>query len=218
MDNQQIAKEVAGILLSIKAVTLELKKGYKWTSGIIAPIYCDNRMIISFPEARQKITQYFIKKIKENDLEFDVIAGTATAAVPFASFLAYELKKPMVYIRHKSKDYGAGKSIEGLLETGQRVLIIEDLVSTGGSSIRSVQICRDEATAKVVGCLAIFNYLFPEAKQAFKEADCPLYTLSNFNTLIEVAEEKNYLTSEEKTAALSWNADKTGWAKKVGLE
>ncbi len=210
-------KKVAEILLSIKAVTLNLTKGYTWVSGIIAPIYCDNRMTISFPKERQKIVDYFIQTIKENNIEFDTLAGTATAGIPWAAFLAEKLEKPMIYVRSKQKGHGKGNQIEGVLKPGQKVLVIEDLISTGGSSILAVESVRG-AGGDVVGCLAIFTYLFPESKEKFNNANCPLYVLSNFDSLIDVAEEQNFLTSEEKKAALSWNKDKTGWAKKVGLE
>ncbi len=210
-------KQTAEILLSIKAVTLNLKEGYKWTSGLIAPIYCDNRMTISHPEERQRIVDSFIKTIKDNNIEFDVLAGTSTAGIPWAAFLADKLNKPMVYIRSSHKGYGKGKQIEGDLTQGKKFLVIEDLISTGGSSIAAVESVK-EAGKEVVGCLAIFTYLFPESKEKFDNINCPLYTLTNFKTLLEIAEEKKYLTSEEKQAAMSWSENKSGWAKKVGLE
>jgi len=212
-----IEKKVAETLLSVKAVTLNLEKGYTWASGIITPIYCDNRMLISYPDERKTIIDGLIKTIEENGIEFDVLAGTATAGIPWAAFLAEKLNKPMIYIRSKAKGHGKENLIEGVLEPGKKVLVIEDLISTGGSSLKAVEAVK-KAKGDVIGCLAIFTYLFPESKEGFKNADCPLYTLSNFRTLIDVAVEKNYISAEEKEAALSWSEDKTGWAKKVGLE
>ncbi|PIN73418.1 orotate phosphoribosyltransferase [Candidatus Woesearchaeota archaeon CG10_big_fil_rev_8_21_14_0_10_45_16] len=198
-------------LLSIKAVSLRTNPPYTWTSGIKAPIYTDNRLIISFPDVREKVIDGFKRMIKDNDLEFDVIAGTATAAVPFASFLAWELKKPLVYIRHKAKEYGASKQIEGTMPEGARVLIVEDLISTGGSAIRSVEACRNEYKADVVGVIAVFNYQMHEAVSNFSKAECSLHTLSNFSTLVEVAAEQNYLRTEDKEKVLQWAADPEGW-------
>jgi orotate phosphoribosyltransferase len=210
MDTKQ---SIAKMLLGIKAVALRTNPPYTWTSGIKAPIYCDNRMIISFPEERKEVTQGFIEIIKEKKLEFDIVAGTATAAIPFAAFLAHEINKPMVYIRHKSKDYGAGKQIEGVMPEGAKVLIVEDLISTGGSSLRSVEICREEAKADVVGVIAIFNYNMALSQKGFADAKVPLYTLTDFETLVGVATEQKYLAQEDKENVLAWSKDPENWGK-----
>ncbi len=210
-------QKIAEILLTKKAVTLDLKKGYKWVSGIIAPIYCDNRVLMSYPPERQIVIDALLNTIKENNIEFDVLAGTATSGIPWAAFLADQLNKPMVYVRAKIKDHGRENIIEGVLELGQKVLVIEDLISTGGSSLSVVEALK-EAGNEITACLAIFTYLLPESAEGFGKADCPLYTLTNFKTLIEVAEEQNYISTEEKQAALSWSQDRWDWAKKVGLE
>lgn len=217
MSEKNITTAVAETLLSIKAVTLDLKKGYKWVSGIIAPIYCDNRLLMSYPVERQKIVDYFLQTIKDKNIKFDALAATATSGIPWAAWLAEKLSQPMVYVRSKIKDHGRENLIEGNLETGKRYLVIEDLISTGGSSLKTVEALKN-AGGQVVACLAIFTYLFPEAQTAFTNAHCPLYTLSDFEVLINVAAAENYISTEEKAAALSWSADKTGWAKKVGLE
>ena len=211
------ATEFANLLLSIDAVKLSVNPPFVWTSGIRTPIYCDNRLIISYPEERKKVIAGYRKLIEENNIEFDVIAGTATAAVPFASFLAYELNKPMVYIRHKSKDYGRSKQIEGKMETGARVLIIEDLISTGGSAIRSVESCKTEYDANVVAVLAVFTYEMKKAKQAFTETSIPLYTLSNFSTLVHLATEQGKLPSEQKDTVLSWSKNPEKWSENHGI-
>lgn len=204
-------QEIASILLNIKAVTLSTNPPYTWTSGIKAPIYCDNRLLISYPEERAKIIAGFEKLIEENNLEFDVIGGTATAAIPWASFLAMKLNKPLVYIRPKPKDYGAGKQVEGTMPKGARVLIVEDLISTGGSSIRSGEACEREFDAKVVAVIAIFNYEMEKSKQEFSTKNIPLFTLSNFSTLIQVATEQNYLKPEDKENVLQWSKDPEHW-------
>ena len=134
-NNRFLAKEIAQILLEKQAVKISTDPPFTWTSGMKSPIYCDNRLLISYPEERKKILEGFKNLIAENNLEFDVIGGTATAAIPWAAFLAFDLDKPMVYIRPKPKGHGAGRRVEGTMEKGSRVLIVEDLISTGGSSI-----------------------------------------------------------------------------------
>ncbi len=205
------ARSIAEILLSIKAVTLSTNPPYTWTSGIKAPIYCDNRLLISFPKERQEIIDSFKKLITANNLEFDVIGGTATAAIPWAAFLAYELGKPMVYIRPEPKGHGAGKQVEGTMAKNSRVLIVEDLISTGGSSIRSAEACTREYDAPIAGVIAIFTYEMQKAKDAFAAAKIPYYTLSSFSTLIELATEKKYLKPEDKASVLSWSANPSAW-------
>ncbi len=210
-----IAQEIAHILLNVKAVTLSTNPPYTWSSGIKAPIYCDNRMLISFPAERKKVVEGFKKLVAENHLEFDVIGGTALAAVPWAAFLAYELNKPMVYIRPEPKAHGKGKQVEGVMESGAHVLIVEDLISTGGSSLKSAAACSKEYNARITDVLAIFNYEMTAAKTAFAEKNINLHTLSNFSTLVAVAEQEKYLTLEEKNQALSWSADPEHWWSKV---
>ncbi len=153
----------------------------------------------------------FKKLVQEKKLEFDVIGGTAMAAVPWASFLAYELNKPMVYIRPEPKDHGKGKQVEGMMPNGAHVLIVEDLISTGGSSLKSAAACLKEYNANVTDVLAIFNYEMTKAKDAFTNAGITLHTLSNFSTLINVAEQEKYLSNEEKNQAMSWSADPENW-------
>jgi len=205
------SQQIAQTLLNTKAVTLSTDPSYTWTSGIKAPIYCDNRVLISFPDAYHQVVDEFKKIIEEKNLEFDVLSGTATAGIPWAAFLAYELNKPMVYVRHKSKAHGASKQIEGKIDKGAKVLIIEDLISTGGSAIRSIEVCRDEADADVVAALVIFTYEFTKATNGFEQIGVPLYTLSNFSTLIETATQENYLKPEEKDMVLNWSKDPENW-------
>ncbi|MFH0819162.1 MAG: orotate phosphoribosyltransferase [Patescibacteria group bacterium] len=211
--NQERAKKIAKLLLKIKAVTLNVEKPYRYTSGILSPIYCDNRLIMSYPEKRKEVVQAFLDMIKEENLEFDVVAGVATAGITHAAFIAEKLDLPMAYIRSSKKEHGKENKIEGKIDDDQKALIVEDLVSTGGSSV-------DAATAvkKVTDCIAVFTYEMEKAKQKFADANINLYTLSNFSTLMEVAVEENYITNEQKNIALEWNNDPQGWGKKMGFE
>jgi len=208
------AEQIAKLLLEIKAVTLNLKQPYRYTSGILSPIYCDNRLIISYPDKRQQVIDAFLKLIEEQNIQFDIAAGTATAGIPHAAWLADRLNKPMVYVRGKAKGHGKQNQIEGVLEKGQTTLVIEDLISTGGSSVAAGLSLR-EAGATVNDCIAIFTYQMQKSIDAFKEADIHLHTLSDFTTLINVAVQENYITEEEKKLALEWNQDPANWGKKV---
>lgn len=203
-------KEVAEILLEVKAVTLNPSNPYKFTSGILSPIYCDNRILMSYPKERKKISDFFIKIIKQNKLKFDVIGGIATSGICWASWIAEKLKKPMIYIRAKTKDYGKENLVEGKLEQGQKVLIIEDLISSGGSSLRAIQGVRDQG-GMVADCVAIFTYEMEKAINGFKDNNCNLFTLSDFTALIDVAAKENYIKDEDKEVVLKWNKDPGEW-------
>ncbi|MFH2104845.1 MAG: orotate phosphoribosyltransferase [Parcubacteria group bacterium] len=206
------AKQIASTLLEIKAVTLSTNPPYTWTSGIKSPIYCDNRLLMSYPDKRQQVKEMFLSLIKENNLEFDVIAGVATSGIPHAAWLAEELKKPMIYVRGKAKEHGKENAIEGVIEKGKKVLVIEDLISTGGSTLFVVEEIR-QAGGIVEDCLAIFTYEFDKAKKAFAEAKANLHTLTNFSTLIEVATENDYLKAADKDTVLEWSKDPENWGK-----
>jgi len=205
------AKDIAGMLLEIKAVGVRLDPPYTWSSGMKRPIYCDNRLIISYPEHRQKVIDGFKELIKEHNLEFDVIGGTASAAIPWAAFLAYEIGKPMVYIKKKSKGYGMDKLVEGHMNEGDRILIVEDLISTGGSATRAAEACVNQCKDKITGVIAIFTYEMQEAKQTFSSVQFPLYTLTNFHELIDVATEQKYLSYEDKRESLRWSENPKAW-------
>lgn len=207
-------KEIAAILLEKKAVQISTNPPFTWTSGLKSPLYCDNRLLISFPFEREKIVDTFVEIIKEKNLVFDVIGGTATAAIPWASFLAMKLNKPLVYIRPKPKEYGAGKQVEGTMPIGSRVLIVEDLISTGGSSIRSAEACHKEYNATCVGVLAIFSYELQKAKQEFTLKNIPLFTLSNIASLLTVAEENNFISPEQNADILHWKQNPEVWFQK----
>lgn len=207
-------QEIAKILLEKKAVTLNVKEPYTYVSGIRSPIYCDNRILTSCPSERAVISKAFVDIVKE--LEPEVIAGTASSAIAWAAWIAEKLEKPMVYIRKKSKDYGKEKLIEGGDITGKKVVVIEDLVSTGGSSMNAVEACR-EAGAEVIAMVAIFTYEFEKAKKKFEEGKCKAHFLTNFSTLVKVAAENNYIAKENLSLIQEWNKDPAGWGPKHGF-
>lgn len=203
------ATEIAKILLDIKAVTLNLREPYRYSSGLLSPIYCDNRLIISYPEKRKRVIDALLHLIEENHLQFDVIAGTATAGIPHAAWIADRLNLPMVYVRDKSKIHGKKNQIEGNLEQGQKVLVVEDLISIGESAIAaSLALCQ---FATVKDCITIFSYQLSNAQQNFANANLNYYTLSDFKTLIKVAVAEGYITEEERQKALAWNKDPKNW-------
>ena len=213
----EIAKEIANILLGIRAITLSPSKPYRFVSGIFSPIYCDNRLLMSYPEKRKKIIDYFVEVIRERNLDFDVVAGIASSGIPHAAWIAERLGKPMIYIRKKTKEHGKENLIEGKLEKGQKVVIVEDLISTGSSSVNGVEAVRDQGGI-VENCLAIFTYEMEKAKENFRNAKCELIPLSDFTTLIEVASERNYIKPEERLKTLEWNKDPQNWGKNMGFE
>ena len=198
---------VAESLLKTEAVRLNVKTPFTFVSGIKSPIYCDNRKMIGYPEARNIVVTEFVNKIKEmanSGKTFEIIAGTATAGIPWAAFIAQEMNLPMSYIRSEKKAHGAGRQIEGADLAGKTVLVIEDHVSTGGSSIKAAQAAL-EAGAEKVELLSIFSYDFQKAFNNFKEAGIEWNSLSNFQTLLEVAEKMQYISRDEMELASSWN-------------
>jgi orotate phosphoribosyltransferase len=209
--------KVAELLLKAGAIILRPQQPFKFASGILSPIYCDNRLLLSKPDERKKITNFYVKKIKKEFIEADVIAGIATASIPWAALVAQKRKKPMIYIRKEQKDHGRENLIEGGLEPGQKVLVIEDLVSTGGTSLASVAAVRKEG-AVVEKCLAIFTYEMEIARKGFEEVNCLLLTLSNFSALVKVAAKKGYIKKEEVEMLKEWSKNPAEWGKKMGFE
>ena len=207
-----IAGEVAELLLSSEAIILRPNQPFKFSSGILSPIYCDNRLLLSKVSERQRIVDYYIKKIQEEGIEVEVIAGIATASIPWAALIAAKLKKPMVYIRKAVKDHGRENMIEGGLKQGQSVLVVEDLISTGKTSLSSVEAARKEG-AVVEKCLGIFTYEMDIAKRGFEEANCRLVTLSNFTTLVEVAAKKGYIKEEDIKVLQEWSNKPEEWGR-----
>lgn len=207
-----VPAEVAGRLLQIKAIKLSPQNPFTWASGLRSPIYCDNRLILSYPKIRQLITSCF-ETCSQVFQPFDAIAGVATAGIAHGVLLADRLELPFAYVRDKAKGHGRQNQIEGELRPGARVLVIEDLISTGGSSLAAVAALR-EAGLEVIGVLAVFTYGFERAAAEFARADCRLGALSNYASLIEQAENQGYITSSELETLKSWSVDPEGWSRK----
>lgn len=198
---QDIAKD----LLDIKAVQIKTEGHFTWTSGLKSPIYCDNRLTMSYPAVRRKIAKAFAEKISELGVKPDVIAGCATAGIPHAAWLAEELDLPLVYVRSKPKAHGKGNQIEGAVKKGQKAIVIEDLISTGGSSIESARALQNEGV-EVIQVMAIFTYGLDKAKQNFADAGIDYSTISGFDQLIELLVEEGEITAEDKSKLLDWRS------------
>lgn len=195
--------ELVRDLLEIKAVQINPNNYFTWTSGIQSPIYCDNRLTMSYPKVRNKIIDAFVEKIDKLDVKPDVIAGCATAGIPHAAWLADRLNLPMVYVRSKPKGHGKGNQIEGELLTGQDVLVIEDLISTGGSSIQAAQAIQQEG-ANVIDVFAIFTYGLEKATENFSEANISFQTITDFDKLLDTLVGDGKLTHQEMDKLLDW--------------
>lgn len=198
-----ISRNIARALLDIGAVLLRPDEPFVWTSGLKSPIYCDNRLTLSYPHVRRMIADGFVAAIRESFADADVVAGVATGGIAHAALVADRLDLPMVYVRDKAKGHGRQNVIEGALFSGQRVVVIEDLVSTGGSSLKAVEAVRG-AGARVLGVVAVFTYGFEAAARAFAEAGVPLRALCDYPTLIEVAREENRISLGQLEALRAW--------------
>ncbi|MDD2385391.1 MAG: orotate phosphoribosyltransferase [Bacteroidales bacterium] len=209
---EQVAKQIAAKLLQIKAIKLEPANHFTWASGWFSPIYCDNRKTLSYPEVRNFITDSFVKVIKEHFADFDVVAGVATGAIAQGVLVAKAMNKPFVYVRSKAKEHGMGNQIEGYLESGKKVLVIEDLISTGGSSLSAVKAIR-EAHCEVIGMCAIFTYGFQKADDNFHQENVKLIALSNYDSLIEHALETGYVSENDLKLLQEWRKNPATWKK-----
>ncbi len=203
MKNNKIAK----YLLEIKAVKLSPNNPFTWASGIKSPIYCDNRKTLSYPKVRKYITGEFVKQIKREFPDVEVIAGVATGAIALGVLIADEMNLPFIYVRSSSKGHGLQNKIEGFVEKGKKIVVIEDLISTGGSSIEAIKALR-QAETNVLGLSAIFTYGFKKAIDNFKNVDCKFFTLSNYEVLIEEALKSNYIKKEDFKILEEWKLDK----------
>lgn len=210
--NETIALETAEFLLQIKAIKLDNNNPFTWSSGIKSPIYCDNRKILSYPKIRTYIRQEFTKLIRDEFGELDLIAGVATGAIAHGVLVAQELGLPFAYVRSSKKEHGMSNQIEGVVESGQSVVVIEDLVSTGQSSLAAVKALR-EAGCNVKGMVAIFTYGLESATNNFKEENCILHTLTDYNHLIKYALEMKYIKESDKLSLVSWRENPEGWGK-----
>lgn len=206
--------KIAQFLLQIKAIKLQPSEPFTWASGWKSPIYCDNRIALSYPKIRTYIRQQLAKSIEENYGKPEVIAGVATAAIAQGVLTAEALGLPFVYVRSSAKEHGRANQIEGEIKPGQKVIVIEDLISTGQSSLKAVEALRN-AGCDVKGMAAIFTYGFSIAEENFKKADCPLITLSNYDTLIHIAAEGGYITEKEITTLKDWRKYPESWGKNL---
>ncbi len=200
---------VARHLLAVQAVKLNPHDPFTWASGLLSPIYCDNRVALSYPDVRTYLKNALAEHSRHFG-DFDVVAGVATAGIPHGVLLADILKKPFIYVRGSAKDHGRRNLIEGELQAGQRVLVIEDLISTGGSCLLAVDALR-EAGAEVVGVLAIFQYGFAAADTAFAEKGVLFQTLTNYDALVQEAAHSGYITAAELTILKKWRENPAGW-------
>ena len=209
-----IEKIIARQLLDIKAVRLSTDKPFTWASGWKSPIYCDNRMILSYPESRKIIYKSLARIIEQNYKNADVIAGVATGAIAWGVLVAEALGKPFVYVRPKPKDHGTGVQIEGDLPAGASVVVVEDLISTGASSLSAVNALQ-KAGAHVLGMVAIFSYNFDKARRAFEYGNCELRTLTNYDTLIDEALSCNYIKETEMSMLRQWRFQPEAWGENL---
>lgn len=203
-------KEIAGHLLEIGAVFLQPNEPFTWSSGLKSPIYCDNRMTLSFPQVRKGIAKGLSELITTYYPETEVVAGTATAGIPHAAWVSDVLNLPMCYVRSKAKAHGKGNQIEGKVTKGQKVVVIEDLISTGGSAITAAEALR-EAGCDVLGIVAIFSYQLPAATASLEASKISAHTLTDYQTLIEVALEKNVVTENDIESLQSWRENPVEW-------
>ena len=206
--NAQIAQQ----LLDIKAVFLQPNDPFTWSSGMKSPIYCDNRLTLSYPSVRKDIAKGLVQLIREYYPEVELIAGTATAGIPHAAWVSDEMDLPMCYIRSKAKGHGKGNQIEGIASPGQKVVVVEDLISTGGSVITAVQALR-EAGCEVLGVVSIFTYELSKGKVQLDAEGITNHSLSNYSTLVEVAKEQGYITAEDVEKLTKWreNPEDLSW-------
>lgn len=205
-----LANDIARDLLKIKAVYLKPEEPFTWASGIKSPIYTDNRVTLAYPETRTLIENGFVEKIRAEFPDVEVIAGTATAGIPHGAIIAYKMNLPFAYIRSKPKDHGAGNQIEGRVAPGQKMVVIEDLISTGGSVLDAIAAAKREG-ADVIGAAAIFTYELPKADKNFADTGVKLVTLSNYTELIHLAEQEGYINAEGLALLKKFKDDQENW-------
>lgn len=210
--SEERAFKTAEYLLQIKAIKLSPANPFTWASGWKSPIYCDNRKTLSYPQIRTYLRQEMVKLVEEEYGDVDLIAGVATGGIALGVLVAQDLGKPFAYVRAAEKKHGLGNQIEGVVESGQSVVVIEDLISTGKSSLAAVDALR-EAGCQVKGMIAIFSYAFPEAAKAFADAKCMLHTLSSYPFLIKHAIEAEFIMHDQEELLSKWREDPSNWGK-----
>ncbi len=209
--NKDTAEKTAELLLQINAIKLNPSTPFLWASGWKSPIYCDNRLTLSFPVIRNYVRDEFSKNIEKKFGKPDVIAGVATGAIGIGVLVAESLGLPFVYVRPEAKKHGRQNQVEGLLQSGQNVVVVEDLISTGNSSLMAVEALRNEG-ANIKGMAAIFSYGFDIADKNFKNANVDLFTLSDYNNLLKLAVEKMFITDKEKETLSKWRENPSEWS------
>jgi len=210
--NEDKALKVAEFLLQIKAIKLQPNDPFTWASGIKSPIYCDNRVTLSYPQIRTFIRQTYAESLVEHYGKPDVIAGVATGGIAQGALVAQELGLPFIYVRSTAKEHGMGNQIEGYYEAGQKVVVIEDLISTGGSSLKAVDALRN-AGLEVKGLVAIFSYGFDLAHANFTNAECPYCTLTNYDFMLQKALDSNLISEEDLASLRQWKSAPNEWKK-----
>lgn len=210
--NKEVAENVAKSLLQIKAVKLSPNKPFTWASGWKSPIYCDNRLTLSYPKIRTFLRQEFVKMISEEVGHIDIVVGVATGGIAIGALIAQDMGLPFAYVRSSQKAHGMTNQIEGVVEAGQRAVVIEDLISTGGSSMKAVDSLR-EAEVNVKALIAIFNYGFDVATKRFEEAKCRMISLCDYDALVEYAVASDYIMSKDLNKLKKWREDPENWKK-----
>ncbi len=210
MTEPDYASSLAEALLQINAIRLSPQKPFTWASGLKSPVYCDNRLLLSYPPLRQIAIDGLVK-IAKSCGPFDAVAGVATAGIPHGMLLADRLALPFIYVRSKPKEHGKGNQIEGAYSPGQRVLVIEDLISTGGSSLQAAKALEDEGLV-IVGVAALFTYGFPESEKRFSDAGIPLHTISNYSTVLQVSQRQGLITADEAVVMAAWYHNPRTWS------
>jgi len=211
--NEETAVTVSDFLLQIKAIKLNNNNPFTWASGLRSPIYCDNRVTLSYPKVRTYMRQQFVKAIQENFGDVDAIVGVATGGIAQGALIAQELGLPFAYVRSASKGHGLENMIEGVVEPGQSVVVVEDLISTGGSSLKAVKALR-EAKCNVKGMVAIFTYQLPVAAESFEKEKCKLITLADYETMVARALENEYIKDTDFESLSVWRQDPKKWGTK----
>jgi orotate phosphoribosyltransferase len=211
LTDKSLAEDIAARLLQIQAIQLRPTDPFTWASGMRSPIYCDNRLLLSYPTHRAAVANG-LKQLASTFGAIDAIAGVATAGIPHGALLADRMELPFVYVRDKAKSHGKNNQIEGKVTPRMRVLVVEDLISTGGSSLKAVEALRD-ADCEVVGLVAIFTYGFQAAVNNFEAAHCPFDTLTDYPTMLQVAMEQSYIESEQLSTLQNWQLDPPNWYK-----
>ncbi len=207
---KKVERTIASLLLQCNAIQLSPEKPYQWASGWLSPIYCDNRKTLAYPDIRNTIKYSFVELIKENFFSTEAIAGVATGAIAQGALVADMLGLPFMYVRSSTKGHGLENLIEGEPKPGQKVLVIEDLISTGGSSLKAVNALR-QAGCEVLGMAAVFTYGFPKAVESFRQANCVLHTLSNYETMLQLALETGYISEKYLEALNAWRQSPETW-------